>query len=117
MTKAEFDELQRLAKVGERTKQKAWIVIKLLDYRLQALAPELEGDDEGHVKGFSPIGSNTGVYLDREVAFQAARTHNGLLCAVSGLPDGKAAQAVHDNAAAIVARTGAKGDDGEGRPY
>lgn len=66
-------------------RKKLWLCIRIVDYRLQALAPanpEMPVDD----LDWSDIGPDSLVSDDRESVYQLAREHGGLLVAAAGLP-------------------------------
>lgn len=68
-----------------RSRSRYWIAVRVVDYRIQALAP-CDSDDPQGEQDWSDIGCDTTVSTDREAIFQLARQHNGLLLSMSGLP-------------------------------
>lgn len=89
----EYEELQRKAKAADNKKpSKLWLVVKLVDYKVQALGLDPQGDDDDSL-GFMSLCHRTKVFTDREEAFQAARTYNGLLCSAMGVPSPSDAEA------------------------
>ncbi len=66
-------------------RKRYWLAVRIVDYRLQALAPEDPADPEGEMD-WCDIGADTMVSSDREAVYQLARTHSGLLLSMDGLP-------------------------------
>ena len=64
-----------------------WCVVRIVDYRLQALAvPNEQGVDVTTEADWSELGPLTYISADRESVFQLARAHQGLLMSAEGLP-------------------------------
>lgn len=66
-------------------RKRGWCVVKVEDYRLQALTPadpEFPADD----LDWGDLGPDTYITTDREEAFQTARRERGLLMSCDGLP-------------------------------
>lgn len=75
------------AEQPKEQRKRPWIVCRIVDYRLQALAPSDPDDREGE-QDWADVGGDTTISLDREAMFQLARTHKGLLLSANGLPGG-----------------------------
>ena len=67
-------------------RKKLWLCIRIVDYRLQALAP---ADPAAPVDDlcWTDIGPDSLVSEDRESVYQLAREHGGLLVAAAGMPN------------------------------
>jgi hypothetical protein len=70
---------------GATRRPRAWCVVRIVDYRMQALA-QASDDPDNHDLEWCDIGGDTVVSCDRESMFQAARRHQGLLMTANGLP-------------------------------
>lgn len=62
-----------------------WCVVRIVDYRLQALANESDDPDNMSYE-WTDLGGDSVLSADRESMFQLARQHQGLLMAANGLP-------------------------------
>lgn len=80
-------------------KQNPFIVVRIVDYRLQALAGTLE---ERELLGWEDVGEETLISVDRESMFQLARDHKGLLMSANGLPSARRMQGYWMKALALL---------------
>lgn len=69
----------------KKDRKRLWCVVRIVDYRLQALAPSDPAEPEADQE-WSDLGSDTTISADREAVFQLARSNGGLLMSVNGLP-------------------------------
>lgn len=58
-----------------------WIVIRINDYRIEALELSPLKNEE-----FGPFSAHTIVSTDREAMYRRARTSGGLICKATGVP-------------------------------
>lgn len=68
-----------------KQRKRLWCCVRIVDYRLQGLAPSDPEDKEGD-QDWCDIGGDTAISADREAVFQLARAHGGLLMSCNGLP-------------------------------
>ena len=61
-------------------RKKLFIVVRVQDYRITALAGDADTPE------FADFGDSTLISDDREEMFQLGREHGGLLCAADGVP-------------------------------
>lgn len=62
-----------------------WCVLRIVDYRLQALAPADPDAPEGDQE-WADLGAESTCSTDREAMYQLARNHSGLLVSAAGIP-------------------------------
>lgn len=94
--------------------ERSYIAIKIVDYRVRALA-----GDSAATAEWEDLSDATLISTDREAIFQLARKHGGLLCSADGVPGVRQAKAFHDSRTAIERvsddEEGASGIEGEAR--
>jgi hypothetical protein len=59
--------------------------MRIIDNRVQALAPSDPDDSESEVD-WTDVGGETSLWKDRETAFQVGRSNGGLLVSADGIP-------------------------------
>lgn len=89
------------AEQPKEQRKRPWVVVRIVDYRLQALSPSDREDPEGE-QDWSDVGGDTTISIDREAMFQLARTHKGLLLSANGLPGGGRMVAFQRRLAAVM---------------
>lgn len=73
------------APAAKAPRVRVWCVVRIVDYRLQALACECDHPDNQCYE-WTDLGGDSVLSADRESMFQLARQHQGLLMAANGLP-------------------------------
>lgn len=86
-----------------RVQKRLWLCVRIVDYRLQALAPT-DGDDPEGEQDWCDVGADTTLSADREAMFQLARLHQGLLMGFNGLPAAGRLAALAARAKALAAQ-------------
>lgn len=88
-------------------RKRLWIVTRIVDYRLQALADESDPCWE-ELSGDSIISE------DRDAMFQLARRYQGLLCSADGVPSPRQSRKFADAIAALNGDDDGSNADGTG---
>lgn len=70
---------------AKRQRVRLYAVIRIIDNRLQALAPAVPEDPDSELD-WTDLGGETRLWKDRETAFQIGRAEGGLLVSADGLP-------------------------------
>lgn len=83
-----------------KQKPRLWCGVRIVDYRLQALAP-VDKDNPTGDQEWCDLGGDTMVTSDREWMFQACRAEGGLLMSVNGLPGSGRVAAFHATCKAL----------------
>lgn len=76
-------------------RKRLYTVLRIIDNRLQALAPSDPEDRESEPE-WTDLGAETCLWEDRETAFQIGRTNGGLLVSADGIPGGHRLVAFHN---------------------